>query len=212
MHVEIGHFPERALRSEYIARRFKPHLKGKLLDVGCDRAVLKKLLPEVDYFGIDVGGAPDMILNLEEIDELPFATDQFDCLVCADVLEHLDNLHFVFGELVRVCRGDLILSLPNNWANARRAVERGRGSIGHYGLPVQRPVDRHKWFFNLEEAIQFMEGQPQKFPVRVVECFAMERPRPELLRWGRKLLLGGDSMRYLNRFAHTMWTVLRKTA
>ena len=153
-----------------------------------------------------------MIVNLEEIDELPFATGQFDCLVCADVLEHLENLHFVFGELVRVCRGTLILSLPNNWANARRAVERGRGVIGHYGLPVQRPVDRHKWFFNMEEAIQFMEGQTQKFPIKIIESFAMERSRPSFLRWMRMAALGGNQMRYLNRFAHTMWTVLQKTA
>lgn len=211
MLVEFGHFPERTLRSTYIARRFQKYIRGKVLDVGCDKAVLKSLLPGIDYVGVDVEGTPDLILNLEEIDELPFATSQFDCVVCADVLEHLDNLHFVFGELVRVCGGHLILSLPNNWANARRAIERGYGTIGHYGLQIQKPVDRHKWFFNLQEAIQFMEGQPQKFPVKVVECFAMERPRPALVRWVRRALLAGNRMRYLNRFAHTMWTVLKKT-
>lgn len=211
MFVEFGHFPERSLRSTYIARRFQQYIHGRVLDVGCDKAVLKSLVPGIDYLGVDVEGTPDLILNLEEIDELPFATSQFDCVVCADVLEHLDNLHFVFGELVRVCGGHLILSLPNNWANARRAIERGYGTIGHYGLQIQKPVDRHKWFFNLEEAIQFMEGQPQKFPVKVAERFAMERPRPALVRWVRLALLAGNRMRYLNRFAHTMWTVLRKT-
>ncbi len=212
MLVEFGHFPERSLRSRYIARRFQQYIQGKVLDVGCDKAVLKSLVPGIDYLGVDVEGTPDLILNLEEIDELPFTTSQFDCVVCADVLEHLDNLHFVFGELVRVCGGHLILSLPNNWANARRAIERGYGTIGHYGLQIQKPVDRHKWFFNLQEASQFMEGQPQKFPVKVVECFAMERPRPTLVRWMRHALVAGNRMRYLNRFAHTMWTVLKKTA
>ena len=180
MLVEFGHFPERTLRSKYIAQRFQKYIQGKVLDVGCDKAVLKSLVPGIDYTGVDVEGTPDLILNLEEIDELPFSTSEFECVVCADVLEHLDNLHFVFGELVRVCGGHLIFSLPNNWANARRAIERGYGQIGHYGLQIQKPVDRHKWFFNLQEAIHFIEGQPQKFPVKVVECFAMERPRPTL--------------------------------
>lgn len=211
MLVEFGHFPERTLRSKYIAQRFQKYIQGKVLDVGCDKAVLKSLVPGIDYTGVDVEGTPDLILNLEEIDELPFSTSEFECVVCADVLEHLDNLHFVFGELVRVCGGHLIFSLPNNWANARRAIERGYGQIGHYGLQIQKPVDRHKWFFNLQEAIHFIEGQPQKFPVKVVECFAMERPRPTLLRWVRHAMLAGDQMRYLNRFAHTMWTVLKKT-
>ena len=200
------------MRSSYIAQRFPQYIRGKVLDVGCDNALLKRLVPGIDYLGVDVEGTPDLILNLDEIDELPFATSQFDCVVCADVLEHLDNLHFVFGELVRVCGGHLILSLPNNWSNARRAIERGYGTIGHYGLQIQTPVDRHKWFFNLHEAIQFIEGQPQKFPVKVVESYAMERPRPALLRWLRYALAAGNKMRYLNRFAHTLWTVLKKTA
>ena len=56
---------------------------------------------------------------------------------------------------MRVSRGCIILSLPNNWANARRPIARGRGAIGHYGLPLEPPVDRHKWFFSLAEARQF---------------------------------------------------------
>jgi len=30
---------------------------------------------------------------------LPTVEKKFDCVLCSDVLEHLDNLHHIFGEL-----------------------------------------------------------------------------------------------------------------
>jgi SAM-dependent methyltransferase len=207
--VEFGSFPERADRSRYIATRFAPFLKGRVLDVGCDRALLKQLVPGLDYTGIDVGGTPDLVVNLDRVGRIPFDDASFDCVVCADVLEHLDNLHHTFAELVRVARGSIILSLPNNWANARVPVERGRGRIGHYGLPVEPPVDRHKWFFSFSEAKEFLEGQCGKHPVTIRELFAMERRRSGASRVARRLLCRSH-LAYVNRFAHTLWAVLDK--
>lgn len=97
MKVEYVTFQSRSERSEYIANRFRPLLAGKILDVGCDKAVLKKLLPHLDYTGMDISGDPDIRLNLEEVDRLPFEEGTFDCVVCSDVLEHLDNFHHIFG-------------------------------------------------------------------------------------------------------------------
>ena len=67
--VEYVWFPERKNRSEYVARRFRPLLTGKVLDVGCDRAYLKELLKDnaPEYVGIDVGGTPDFVVNLETV-------------------------------------------------------------------------------------------------------------------------------------------------
>ncbi len=209
MNVEFGSFPERRLRSEYIAARFRPLLRGKVLDVGCDRALLKQLVPGLDYFGIDVAGAPDRVLDLEKENGLPFPDNSYDCIVCSDVLEHLNNLHHIFAELIRVARGHVILSLPNNWTNARRPVARGKGSIGHYGLPVDPPADRHKWFFSLTEAEEFIRGQQAKLPFEIVELLAMEKPRFTPLRLVRQLA-SGSQRRYLNRYAHTVWAVLKK--
>jgi 2-polyprenyl-3-methyl-5-hydroxy-6-metoxy-1,4-benzoquinol methylase len=209
MKVEIGSFPERRLRSEYIAARFRPLLKGKVLDVGCDRALLKQLVPDLDYYGIDVGGTPDRVVDLEKEHGLPFAADSYDCIVCSDVLEHLNNIHHIFAELIRVTRGYVVLSLPNNWANARRPIARGKGAIGHYGLPVEPPVDRHKWFFSLTEAETFIHGQQAKVPFEIVEMYAMEKPRFAPLKFFRRLTAGSPSQ-YLNRYAHTLWAVIRK--
>ena len=84
--VEYVSFRTRAARSEYIATRFHHLLKGKVLDVGCDQAVLKKLIPTMDYLGVDIAGDPDMRLDLEKIERLPFADGSFDCVVCTEVL------------------------------------------------------------------------------------------------------------------------------
>ncbi|MCP4712255.1 MAG: methyltransferase domain-containing protein, partial [Planctomycetes bacterium] len=82
--------------------KFEAYLKGAVLDVGCYQAYLKTLLPDdTQYTGIDIAGTPDIQMNLEEIERLPFEDNQFDCVVCADVLEHLDNLHAIFAELLR---------------------------------------------------------------------------------------------------------------
>ena len=148
MKIEYISFSTRSERSKYIANKFGKYIEGSLLDVGCDKAVLKTLIPKVDYVGIDVGGEPDMLVDLEKIEALPFEDAQFHAVVCSDVLEHIDNLHQIFDELVRVTNKYLIISLPNNWCNARRPIERGKGQISFYGLPPVKPLDRHKWWWS----------------------------------------------------------------
>lgn len=209
MQIEYASFPARADRSAYIAHRFSRFLSTSVLDVGCDMAVLKGLLPTVAYTGIDIGGKPDLQLNLERIERLPFADGAFHSTVCSDVLEHLDNLHHTFNELVRVTAKHVIISLPNNWANARKPIGRGRGSFGFYGLPIEPPKDRHKWFFSLSEADAFMKGQARKHGLTVSACFACEKPRLTVVRWARRLRYPRQEC-YLNRYSHTLWAVLTK--
>lgn len=207
--TEYRVFKERENRSRYIAERFGPFLNGKILDVGCDKAVLKTLLKGVNYTGIDIAGNPDIPLNLESVSRLPFDNEYFDCVVCSDVLEHLDNLHSIFSELIRVSRKFIIISLPNNWANARKPISKGAGAIGHYGLPLEAPPDRHKWFFGLTEAIHFIQGQQQKYPVSIRDMRVTEKPRLFVVRAFRRCLYPSQE-RYLNRYAHTLWAVFEK--
>ena len=206
--VELVTFQERADRSRYIAERFGASLIPSLLDVGCDQALLKELLPLADYIGVDMGGLPDLRLNLETVQHLPFEDGQFHSCVCSDVLEHLDNLHAIFAELVRVTQRYLLISLPNNWANARRPIERGHGRIAHYGLPPERPGDRHKWFFGFDEARAFLLAQCERYPLRLKELVANDKPRNRLTRGLRRLRYPGD--RYLNRYAHTLWALFER--
>lgn len=212
--VEYVWFPERKNRSEYVARRFAPILNGRVLDVGCDRAYLKQLLAPhastsrpLDYVGIDISGTPDLTINLEKIDRLPFEDRSFDAVVCTDVLEHLDNFHQLFGELLRVTRGSAVISLPNCWSAARLPIARGRGSFAHYGLPLDRPQDRHKWFFSLTESIDFLEGHRKRGLFRNLTMHATEKPRPVPVRALRRLRYP-EELHYLNRYAHTLWALL----
>jgi len=210
MLVDYVNFYKREERTGYIFEKFQKYFGRKILDVGCDKAVLKTFIDDVEYTGLDVSGIPDVCLDLEKIDRLPFDDSSFDCVICADVLEHLDNLHLVFSELVRVTKRHLIIAWPNNWVNARVPIERGYGPFKHYGLPAEKPQDRHKWFFSLSEAKHFVQEQIRKNgDIQLVEERIAEKPRLFLRRWLRRLRYH-NQQRYLNRYAHTLWTVLRK--
>lgn len=206
--VDLVDFPTRADRVRYLNERFGKLLAGRVLDVGCDVRTLGRLRPDLDYLGIDAGGEPDLAVDLES-GPLPFADASFDVVVCSDVLEHLDNLHATFGELVRVARLRLIVSLPNCWAAARRPLHRGKGAIGHYGLPPEPPGDRHKWFFSLNEGQRFLETAAGHHALRIAEMRVSEKVRPALVRWLRRLRHPRRE-RYLNLYAHTLWAVLEK--
>ena len=202
-------FQTREGRMRYLEQAFHAHLSGKVLDVGCDVRTLAKLRPDLDYVGIDAGGTPDLRIDLEKEPRLPFEDRSFDLVICAEVLEHLDNLHQVFGELVRVTRSKLLVSLPNCWTAARRPLSRGKGSIGHYGLPLARPPDRHKWFFSLGEARDFMQAMAREHKLAIVELRVSEKPRPMIVRALRRLRYPVAD-RYLNLYAHTYWTLFER--
>lgn len=210
MKVEYVKFPTRDSRSKYIAERFSNLLQGSVLDVGCHERDLKALVGDpAKYIGIDIGGDPDLHVNLEELGSLPFSDASFDTVVCTDVLEHIDNLHHVFGELVRVCKEHLIISLPNCWVNARQPIERGRGDFSHYGLPLERPMDRHKWFFNMSEVEAFYRAQAVKYNLQLASIHATEKPRPTPIQLLRRLRYPKQEQ-YLNRYAHTLWAVFER--
>jgi 2-polyprenyl-3-methyl-5-hydroxy-6-metoxy-1,4-benzoquinol methylase len=191
-----------------MTRRFKRYILSSILDVGCSEPVIPEMLNSVDYTGVDVSKDADIQIDLEDVSRLPFKTDEFETVVCTDTLEHLDNLHNVFDELVRVAQRNLIVSLPNNWVNARVPIQRGRGDIGHYGLPIDPPEDRHKWFFSLSEAARFFEQQTKRLPISLVEMVANEKPRPFLVRRFRRMRFW-QQPQYLNRYAHTLWGVFK---
>ena len=207
--VEYISFETRAARTTYLAERFSRYLVGRTLDVGCDEAHLKELLPDIEYTGVDIAGNPDIRLDLEKVEWLPFLDSSYDCVICVDVLEHLDNLHRIFGELIRVAKKNLIISLPNCWSVARRPLERGKGSFAHYGLPQDLPSDRHKWFFSLSQAREFVLQQGRRYGISIAELHATEKPRLSLVRVLRKIRYPKQES-YLNRYAHTLWVVFYK--
>jgi 2-polyprenyl-3-methyl-5-hydroxy-6-metoxy-1,4-benzoquinol methylase len=207
--IEYVQFPAREVRSRFVAERFRPWLKDSLLDVGCYEAPLREILQDVKYTGIDIVGRPDITLNLETCERLPFEDNSFECVTCIDVLEHLDNLHRIFDELIRVTRNSVIVSLPNCWRDARRPIERGKGVFAHYSLPLERPVDRHKWFFNASQIHEFYRKQAERLGVEIVDLFATQKRAGTLVDIARRVMYPGG--RYHNRYSQTLWVVYRKT-
>jgi 2-polyprenyl-3-methyl-5-hydroxy-6-metoxy-1,4-benzoquinol methylase len=103
-----------------------PENTSKVLDVGCGFGNLGKKLKEtrkLEYFGVEVSESATIFLDqicdkywigdLEKlnIDELP----KVDCLIAADILEHLDNPWGTLEKLVSKLEsnGIAIISIPN---------------------------------------------------------------------------------------------------
>lgn len=208
MKIESVSFSTRTARSEYVSMRFASVLQGDVLDVGCFEAPLRTILKDCNYFGVDIAGYPDLQLNIDTDGQLPFPNNSRDCVLCIEVLEHLENLHHVFDELVRISRKHILVSLPNCWRDARVPIARGRGHFAHYGLPFEKPLDRHRWFFTHTEAREFFEYQASRHHLNMVEMFVTEPTRSSLIRTLRKVLFLGD--RYLNRYTQTTWVLFSK--
>lgn len=206
--IEFVKFNARKERTLYVARRFAKYLNETVLDVGCFEAPLRELLKRGTYVGVDVVGSPDIQLDLDKAERLPFDDGEFATVISIETLEHLENLHRMFGELVRVSRKHLIISLPNCWRDARRPIERGKGDFAHYGLQAVPPPDRHRWFFGYTQARDFLIAMADKHRLVVTEMFGTEQPRNRVTRALRRLRYGREA--YANRYVQTIWVVLSK--
>lgn len=206
-------YTSRQERAEYVFNKYGKFLDGNVLDVGCGEAFLKKYVTG-KYIGVDRTCNPDMIVDLEQ-GKIPFEDSSFDCVVCTDVLEHVDNIHEVFIELTRVTKKYVILSLPNNWNTVYGGILKGQRNSSHrYGLSASEPEDRHKWFFNCEEATKFVYGMAERTGMTVVKCDVCcphrnEKTLKNLMKWLFTVVTRNE---YNNLFSLSLWAVLEKKA
>ena len=212
-------YTDRETKAKYVWLKYRSILKGHILDVGADKCYLKGYLQEgTHYVGIGLGGSPDQVVDLQK-QRIPFPDNSFDCVLCLDTLEHLENIHDVFDDFCRVTRQWAIISLPNPWANfwaALRRADYGAGQhIKFYGLPVERPEDRHRWFFSSAEAEAFVRQRTARNGMAVVQI-DYEGMRRKAGGWrgliqtvARRVLLRKDiDGRVL--YAGRLWAVLEK--
>ena len=220
-------FQDRQTKAKYVWLKYEPILRGKkLLDVGADECHLKQYLDaDASYWGIGLGDKLDQIVNLET-DGLPFEDNSFDCVLCLDVLEHIENIHEIFDHLCRVAREHVIIALPNPWGSLYSVLRHGfyqpDAPLKFYGLPVEPPEDRHKWFFSAEEAERFIIYRAAKNEMRVVQLdyssymrealspkFAFLRLGYQLRRFAQRTLIN-EQIAMKNLYAGTLWVVLAK--
>lgn len=205
----VFRYTDRATKARYIAQKYAPILTGSILDVGCDAAPLRALVPQPRlYTGVDIRPDADVVVNLDR-ENLPFEDRSFDTVLCTDVLEHLERCHAVFDELCRVSRDRVIVSLPNPLRNLIQALAGGsQGRLKYYGLPADPPADRHRWFFGYEEAAEFLRNRGARAGFRIEQLDAEEadtRPAPP---WPGP---AGRDMLDLSALRHgTLWCVLSR--
>jgi 2-polyprenyl-6-hydroxyphenyl methylase/3-demethylubiquinone-9 3-methyltransferase len=112
--VRFGYFKRVLDREQVLAAG-----RRKLLDVGCGGGILAEEFARLGFEVTGVDPAPETIdtarahaatsgLSIEYHtgvgEHLPFADESFDHVACCDVLEHVDDVDRVVGEIARVLR------------------------------------------------------------------------------------------------------------
>lgn len=155
-----GRYRGREGRSAFIVHNFGHRLKGSALDVGGDRGLLSETVWG-RYVTIDLRKGADIQHDLDS-GPVPCENESFDTVICTDVLEHLDNIHGVFQELLRVAKKTVIVSLPNSYRLLPGLFRRPDRGTKFYGLPVEPEGDRHRHFFSSVEGVNFLLHQARK--------------------------------------------------
>ena len=202
------YFPRNNQRYTVVTKHFKEYFGETILDVGTRNNILSELLGRKCSL-VDKNNPHLPEFNWER-EKLPYKEDLFDTVVCLDVLEHVDNLHDAFNDLLRVSKKYIIISLPNNWKKTFNEFIKGRGRWPTYGIPLEKPKDRHKWFFNTEDAEDFIfyHSTDQYSVRRIIYHIPKTILRIKLTYPILKILL--PERHYKNLFVETIFFVLEK--
>ena len=219
-------YTSREFRHKFIAEKFGTYLIGSVLNIGGGgkKHLLKYIHPK-KYIELDIDGKPDLIINLEKEYPLPIESNSFDTVLCTDVLEHLEEFHRVFEELIRISNKYVIISVPNG-IFAARAIFRQLVYVGdsgksgfdvgayskYYGLPQKKPKDRHRWFFSYTEAEKFFNNNQKNLDYSIVEKYPIDTFNGSIknhaIRLFLKYFLGKDALK--DWFYSVYWCVIEK--
>ncbi|MEO8061546.1 MAG: methyltransferase domain-containing protein [Pseudomonadota bacterium] len=100
-------------------------LPGSVLDVGCGTGYLMDVLAQRsvatahEFTGVDFQIEPGIVerhpkfhFREADIEKLPFASGEFDTVMCTHVLEHVLHIENAIAELRRVARRRLLVVVP----------------------------------------------------------------------------------------------------
>ncbi len=146
---------------DWLRKELKPG--ARVLDVGCGDAIFADLMPEFEWYGVDMNTEraekriPAERLKTADLMKPPyeFETSYFDAVITSEVLEHLWDLRVVHKEVKRVLKreGLYVISTPNfdwitNHLESFRRIMQDRNNhwawehVRHYNF------DTHKKFLN----------------------------------------------------------------
>ncbi len=137
--------------AENIIRVFPNKSFQRVIDIGCgDGYLLYKIrekLPQASLYGLDVShgrinttkeNVPSTFLLRGDVHFLPFPNNIFDLVICSELLEHVEYYTKMIDELIRISKGYIIISVPNELRLVR--VMCPRCKTKHY-------LDGHVHFF-----------------------------------------------------------------
>lgn len=114
--------------------RYSKCLSGKLLDVGCGTKPYQSLFDVDEYVGLDIDsentrkrGIADEFYDGEVF---PFADQEFDAILCSQVLEHVFSPDQFLGEINRVMKpsAKMVLTVPFVWDEHEQPYDYARYS------------------------------------------------------------------------------------
>jgi SAM-dependent methyltransferase len=89
-----------------------------VLDIGAREGFFSKLLTEhfASVTALDLDrptfAYPGVVTVAGDVTKLDFPDDAFDCVFCAEVLEHVPDLEKACREIVRVARHEMVIGVP----------------------------------------------------------------------------------------------------
>ena len=107
-----------------------PLFTGKVLDVGCGQSPYKFLLNKnkTRYFGIDVVESDQFGYDNPDVisfdgKNIPFGNDEFDAVICTEVLEHVFHFQKLVDEMYRVSKANATLVITVPWSARNHYIQ-----------------------------------------------------------------------------------------
>jgi ubiquinone/menaquinone biosynthesis C-methylase UbiE len=113
---EILSAPESARAADLL--RLLPKTGGRALDIGARGGRFARMLSQYyqSVTALDLIKPPYTIPGVEtvagNVTALEFADNSFDCVFCAEVLEHVPEIERGCAEIQRVARRDVLIGVP----------------------------------------------------------------------------------------------------
>lgn len=90
-----------------------------ILDVGCSSGNYVRALRQLGYASLgcdileDAKWRHNQVFTCADLCALPYLDSSFDTLIAFEVLEHIPHVEKALDEMYRVCRQNIVISVPN---------------------------------------------------------------------------------------------------